>query len=504
MDVGQEFAEAVQVAMEEIGALESAITNLTGEAHAALMEVRLALASSDLRSSLAQTVMRFLSDRGPRSLEFTGDSIAHDLRAIVSRTLMLETSIKSPPQSAAISSRASAKGDSKSHIRPWVDSDAEAGICLLALDDRKGNLRRLRPLPQNLYSHDIAPFLRFEGPVANQLYVIGGRDEKQAPLNTVEMFNTWTGTWVTCPPLLSKRAGSAAAALPDGKLLMIGGYDERGIVEGLLDSCEAFDPSAQSWLTCSHKLGRARWGHGAAVINGLLYAVGGCSLRPGTPPHEAFMETLRCCEVLDCGKGTWSPCGDLHIARAGARVVSLGDRYIAAVGGCDDVFGRAEVLLTVELYDTMLGKWALLQNQLLIPRTTAAVAALDEQHILIIGGAPSLSSGELYRVNDERSPSEELAVASTEIADIAEGRMGCQAVSLKLPAEGKSYPVCEQQCVVVIGGENGEDDTESHCRQFSSVLVYETDTKRWRPEAFPDIPTPRTAMALCVGPGIVW
>jgi len=220
------------------------------------------------------------------------------------------------------------------------------------------------------------------------------------------------------------------------------------------------------------------------------------------------METLRSCEVFDASKGCWAPCGDLHVARAGARVVALDDRYLAAVGGCDDVFGRAEVLLTVELYDTLVGKWNILGQQLMIPRTTAAVAALDNSQILVIGGAPSLSSAELYRVATERSNGDDLSpssASSVEICDIAEGRMGCQAVAMKLPAAGKAYPVCDQQCVVVIGGENGEDDQDAHCRQFSSVLVYETDSQSWRTSsAFPDIPTPRTAMALCVGPGIVW
>merc|ERR1719454_903394 len=83
------------------------------------------------------------------------------------------------------------------------------------------------PLPPALYSEHVAPFLRFESPLPNMLYAIGGRNRRKGPVDTVEMFETWHGRWVQCPPMPRRRAGSAAASLPDGRLLVIGGYDER-------------------------------------------------------------------------------------------------------------------------------------------------------------------------------------------------------------------------------------------------------------------------------------
>lgn len=398
-------------------------------------------------------------------------------------------------------------------------------------EDLRGSVRRL---PTAIFNAAVAPFLHFDAPQPNQLYAFGGRNQKHEPLDTVEMFDTWHGQWVQCPNMLAHRAGCAASLLPDGQLLVVGGYDERGIVEGLLDSCELFDPVEQRWHQASERLGRARWGHGCASMNGLVYAVGGCSLRQGAPPHEAFMETLRSCEVFDPSVGSWRPCAELHVARAGARVVALGDRYMAVVGGCDDVFGRAELLPTVELFDCQSDRWALLDLQLSTPRTTAAVAALDDREILIIGGAPSLSSAEVYRVPEvpatpecveaaedgENAPSTAPGAAAPplsgsspasssssgpqsvrrkRVCDIAEGRMGCQAVALDLPATDGDYPLCTRSCIVVVGGENGDGDEDRH---FSSVLVFDAEAEEWRSEGyFPPIPTPRTAMALCVGPG---
>jgi len=184
----------------------------------------------------------------------------------------------------------------------------------------------------------------------------------------------------------------------------------------------------------------------------------------------------------------------------------LGDHHLAVVGGCDDVFGRADLLQSVELLDIRQPSagWALLGQQLSTPRTTAAVAALDDHQILIIGGAPSLASAEVYTVRDKNASLEDSDMPpAANVSNMDEGRMGCQAACLKLPSDGKDFPVCDRRCVVVVGGESG-DDEESQIRQFSSVLVYDVDSCKWLPaDSFPTIPTPRTAMALCVAPGLI-
>ncbi|CAE8620763.1 unnamed protein product [Polarella glacialis] len=395
---------------------------------------------------------------------------------------------------------------------PWTEEGVSSKLCWVAIDDRKGNsTRQCQSLPQPLYSQMIASFLRFEGPVPDQLYVVGGRDHNQDPLNVVEMFDAWHGRWVTCPSMTVRRAGCAAAALPDGRLLVAGGYNEQGIVNGVLGSCEVFEPSSQEWSQKCANLLRARWGHGCAVLGGLVYAVGGCALLAGSMPGEEMMETLKTCEVYNPATDKWSSSTSLNVARAGARLVSVAGGQLAAVGGCDDVFGRAEMLASIEILNKGTGVWTLLSTQLGVPRTTAAAVALDDSRILVMGGAPSLSSAEVYHMPKRgTSPADCSGGSSLPICDMAEGRMGCQAVAMRLPAPGKTFPTCTRQCVVVVGGENGDDDWDDEgtgsplARQFSSVLVYDAEEGKWRStDAFPGLPTPRTAMALCVAPGLV-
>jgi len=425
----------------------------------------------------------------------------------------------------------------------WVDEGSLEALCQLTMDDRRGggDLRRgRRALPPGFYSENIAPFLRFEAPLPNMLYAFGGRNQGRGPLDLVEMFDTWNGCWKVCPAMPTRRAGSTAAVLPDGRIIVVGGYNEKGIAEGLLSSCDIYDPVRRSWAETSSAapLARARWGHGCATLRGQVYVVGGCSLQLGAQPREAFMETLRSCEVYDPVENKWSSAAPLQIARSGSRVVALaGDRYLAAIGGCDDVFGRAETQPTVELFDAETGTWTLLESRLQFARTTAAAVAVSDRRVLVVGGAPSLASAELYDVQVPVLPAEgheqeggassssSVAISRDEergdaaegqeqqsqsnlppIADMREGRMGCQAVVLNLPGPKGTFPLTDRSCAVVVGGERCDEGTGDvpRVKQFKNAHIFDISTNSWREdEVIPEMSVPRTAAALCVAVGHV-
>mmetsp|Transcript_114692 Transcript_114692/g.348928 ORF Transcript_114692/g.348928 Transcript_114692/m.348928 type:complete len:358 (-) Transcript_114692:272-1345(-) len=350
------------------------------------------------------------------------------------------------------------------------------------------------------------------------LYVFGGRNRRSGPVDTVEMLDTWHGSWVPCPPMPRRRAGSAATPLPDCRLLVVGGYDERGIVAGLLAHCDVYNPFTECWeKRGAAPLQRARWGHGCALLGGRVYAVGGCSLKADARPQEAFMETLRSCEVYDPGVDRWEVCSPLNVPRSGSRVIALGERHIAAVGGCDDVFGRAETQATIEVYSVTTGCWALLEAQLTVPRTSAAVAALDCRRFLVAGGAPSQASVELCCLplppeHGERKGARDEAPAfgGRAVEDMPEARMGCQAAVLSLPTpqHGLSSRARGRRCLLVVGGERcdqtGAFQPLPRVRQLSSIAAYDLEDGAWREaSAVPAMAVPRTTMAVCPGLGRV-
>ena len=149
-----------------------------------------------------------------------------------------------------------------------------------------------------------------------------------------------------------------------------------------------------------------------------------------------------------------------------------------------------------------------------------------------MGGWPGLASAEVYRVPLEEEKKEEATTSASAAAaappagngayskdghpdagqrqgrqerlpiqKLAEGRMGCQAVTMMLPAPGHDFPLCTWKCVVVVGGVIVCPIWQG--KACSSVLLYDVETDTWVNHAIPPLPTPRTAMALCVAPGKV-
>lgn len=447
----------------------------------------------------------------------------------------------------------------------WTEPGACSALCQLILQDwpirdrLHQEVRRRAPLPMSVYRHHIAPFLRIEAPLPGMLYAFGGRNRRVGPLESVEMLDTWHGVWVPCPPMPRRRAGSAAAPLLAGSIMVLGGYDERGIVEGLLASCDVFDPIKELWTKdgCANMM-RARWGHGACSLNGFVYAVGGCSLRAHATPVESSMETLRSCECYDPVQNRWGPINPMFVPRSGCRAVTLCNKYVAAVGGCDDVFGQALTQASVELFDVVTRQWTLLQESLASPRTSAAVSALDDENILVAGGAPSHSHSEIFRVLVREVEVKKASPVQLKSPGMPERRMGCQATVLELPRRCFSKlqqeppvvlrtqatisdseeepPVAElveneghsptgprwedqvaaakaqpsqgfRRCVLVVGGECQDPDPAGHpsrVLQLNSCAGLDLETFSWLDTTFmPQMQTPRTTMALCQGHGRV-
>lgn len=230
------------------------------------------------------------------------------------------------------------------------------------------------------------------------------------------------------------------------------------------------------------------------------------------------MQTLQSCEVYIPEENRWEERAPLQVGRSGLRLVAVEGRFLVAVGGCDDVFGRAETLPTVEIYDPQQNQWKVLDVKLQQPRTTAGVTSIGGNKLFVAGGAPGLASVEIYQAelppeggtdcsNHSVQRTEDALDAqlrvNTTIRDMAEGRLGCQAATVALPGVGMSYPLSLSPSVIVVGGERcGRYWAQNH--QFASVRVFDVASQTWRDQESPPVPplpSPRTALALCVGVG---
>ena len=78
-----------------------------------------------------------------------------------------------------------------------------------------------------------------------KIYVTGGSSFVKDPvmLSSAEVYDTVSNKWTSLPNMDEKREGCAAVSI-DGKVYVVGGYDEH---QRYLASCEMFDPDTNRW-----------------------------------------------------------------------------------------------------------------------------------------------------------------------------------------------------------------------------------------------------------------
>jgi len=88
-----------------------------------------------------------------------------------------------------------------------------------------------------------------------------------------ELFDLTTGRWTTTGSLNKVRMFHSANLLPDGEVLVTGGYSNQ---TGFLDSAEIYDPANGTWSELSDGLLYVREGHtGTTLQDGSVLIVGG-------------------------------------------------------------------------------------------------------------------------------------------------------------------------------------------------------------------------------------
>lgn len=148
-------------------------------------------------------------------------------------------------------------------------------------------------------------------------------------------------TWSTKAPMPTPRSDFGVAVV-NGVLYAIGGVNGP---DGVLSKVEAYDPVSDTW-TVKTPMPSARYDLGIGVVNGIVYAVGGTG---SVGDHLRILNTV---EVYDPVTNTWATKPPMPTARSGLAV-GVVDGILYAVGGSNPAAG----LNTVEAYDPVAGIW---------------------------------------------------------------------------------------------------------------------------------------------------
>lgn len=224
--------------------------------------------------------------------------------------------------------------------------------------------------------------------------------------------------------MTTKRATHTATLLPDGKVLIAGGFREEGTFEIPIASAEIYDPQTNTF-TQTGKMNEARSGHTATLLpNGLVLIAGGWGVNGRTSTTELYdpqagkfhyaasMASQRAsmtatllkngllliaggdfarnspqliAEIYDYATNTFTRSGSLNIGRSAHTATLLNDGKVLFVGGRPR-YNNAAVLASAEIYDPTTGQFTYTGDMSIVRYKHAAVL-LQDGNVLVMGGS---------------------------------------------------------------------------------------------------------------------
>ena len=254
----------------------------------------------------------------------------------------------------------------------------------------------------------------WKGTVAGLSFADGQKTEAR-------VFLTRVGGFTCGPEMGAPRFLHAAAKTAGGRLLITGGARavgdpgcsihccDNGCDGDALGSTDLYDPATGA-ITAGPAMKHARAGHTATALpDGRVVIIGGVprvTITPGADrvqvANVAAGEPVATIEVYDPATNAFSEAGKLTAPRFlhGAAAISK-DRVVVAGGGLNTLTTLAPSAIknasatTIEVYDA--GKRSTASVPMGIWRTAPAVMNLDGDRVLILGGTdPALLIAEIY------------------------------------------------------------------------------------------------------------
>jgi hypothetical protein len=180
-----------------------------------------------------------------------------------------------------------------------------------------------------------------------RVLVVGGHGDGWSRLDSAELYDPRTGMWTLTGSLGTARVWHTATLLNDGRVLVAGGDTSSGAPDfGRTGTAEIYDPAAGTWQPTS-AMTTARCCHTASALpDGRVLVAGGY-----------YDDTLATTEVFDPAAGAWSRAAGLNVPRYSHTATALLDGSVLVVGGSNDG-DLASTLASAERYDPATGIWS--------------------------------------------------------------------------------------------------------------------------------------------------
>jgi hypothetical protein len=223
-----------------------------------------------------------------------------------------------------------------------------------------------------------------------RVLVAGGFTEKGSAKGA-EIFESDAGRFTSLPAMLTTRHSHTATLLPDGKVLIAGGYGEGTTT---LATAEVFDPATNTFAPTG-SLVAARADHVAVRLG-----TGKVLIAGGLGPGWTFLSSA---ELYDPATGRFSSTGSLTVARESHMAVRLQDGRVLIAGGHDGPRGNLTLLASAEIYEPATGVFSR-ANDMRVRRHKHDGVLLPGGQVLITGGSDERDDRGVYNSSELFNP----------------------------------------------------------------------------------------------------
>ncbi len=170
---------------------------------------------------------------------------------------------------------------------------------------------------------------------------------------SAELYDPASGSWTATGNMVTPRIGHSATLLPDGKVLVAGGLGKAtqntdGRISDALSSAELYDPTTGFWTATGSMATTRQWFTATLLPDGKVLVAGG---------GNRNKVILASAELYDPGAGTWTATGSMGTQRYEYASTLLPDGKVLVAGGFDSPDPMSGGLDSAELYDPGSGTW---------------------------------------------------------------------------------------------------------------------------------------------------
>lgn len=201
---------------------------------------------------------------------------------------------------------------------------------------------------------------------------------------------TSTGQFTPTSTTQSARQDHTGTLLADGTVLVVGGsiYEDFYCLDGTR-TAELYD-SAGATSSSTANISTERYAHTATLLpNGMVLVTGGFGKSKGGDCLDVSdTPTEASAELFDPGSGSFTATGSMKAPRGNHTATLLANGKVLVAGGWDYA---GNVLGTTEIYDPATGKFVA-TGPLAVPRYAHTATLLPSGKVLIVGGGGSRSA----------------------------------------------------------------------------------------------------------------